>query len=158
MRGQRLPETHREAAGAERFDRRLSAPEERRQVTLSKAHRETVVGRQLIELLTELSADGNVSREEMERLRGWLEIDHGVDFPALPFLHETIEQISSDGEVTEGELDRLALAIERVLPKDIRADVAAKRRQAREMRRVAQREALRVRTIAARAERKASAT
>ena len=134
----------------------MSGAEERRQVTLSKAHRDTVVGRQLVELLKELSADGNVSREEMERLRGWLEIDHGVDFPALPFLHETIEQISSDGEVTEDELDRLALAIERVLPKDIRADVAAKRRQARESRRVAQREALRVRTIAARAERKAA--
>jgi hypothetical protein len=134
----------------------VSGAEERRHVTLSKAHRETVVGRQLIELLTELSADGNVSREEMERLRGWLEIDHGVDFPALPFLHEMIEQISSDGEITEDELDRLAIAIERVLPKDIRADVAGKRRQAREARRAAQREALRVRTIAARTERKAA--
>ena len=134
----------------------MSGAEERRSVTLSKAHRDTVVGRQLIELLRELSGDGNVSREEMDRLRGWLEIDHGADFPALPFLHETIEQISSDGEVTEDELDRLALAIERVLPKDIRADVAAKRRQAREARRAAQREAFRARTIAARAARKAA--
>ena len=74
------------------------APEERRHVTLSKGQSETAVGRKLIELLTELSADGNVSREEMERLRGWLEIDHGVDFPALAFLYETINQISSDGE------------------------------------------------------------
>jgi hypothetical protein len=60
-------------------------PDERRPVTLSKAHRETSVGRELIDPLTELSADGNVSREEIERLRNWLEIDHGVDFPALPF-------------------------------------------------------------------------
>ena len=80
--------------------------EERRPVTLSKAHRETVVGRQLIELLTELSADGNLSRDEMERLRGWLEIDHGAEFPALLFLHETIEQISSDGEVKTRTLPR----------------------------------------------------
>jgi hypothetical protein len=42
--------------------------DERRHVTLSRAHRETVVGRELIDLLTELSADGNVSRDEMERL------------------------------------------------------------------------------------------
>jgi hypothetical protein len=81
-------------------------PEERRHVTLSKAHRATPVGRQLIDLLVELSADGNVSRDEMNRLRRWLEIDHGIDFPALPFLYETIDQISSDGEVTEDELER----------------------------------------------------
>jgi hypothetical protein len=128
-------------------------PDDRR-VTLSKAHRETPVGRELIQILTELSADGNVSREEMERLRGWLEVDHGVAFPALPFLHETIEQISSDGEVTEDELDRLALAIERVLPIEIRFIAADKRKRAREARRVAQREARRQEMITGRAERK----
>ena len=63
-----------------------------RHVTLSKAHRETPTGRELIALLTELSADGNVSREEMERLRARLEVDRGVDFPALSFLYETIDQ------------------------------------------------------------------
>lgn len=52
--------------------------DERRHVTLSKSDRETPVGRELIDLLTELSDDGNVSREEMERLRRWLEVDHGV--------------------------------------------------------------------------------
>jgi hypothetical protein len=130
--------------------------EERRHVTLSKGHRDTAVGLELVELLTELAADGNVSREEMERLRGWLEIDHGVDFPALPFLYETIDQISSDGEITEDELDRLALAIERVLPKDVRLAATAKRKQSREARRVAQREARRQTMITARTERRAS--
>jgi len=131
-------------------------PDARRHVTLSKSHVETAVGRELVNLLKELSADGNVSREEMERLRTWLEIDHGVDFPALPFLYETIDQISSDGEVTEDELDRLALAIERVLPKDIRLAVAAQRTQARTVRRLAQREAQRQLLIAGRAARKAA--
>jgi hypothetical protein len=92
----------------------------------------------------------------MERLRGWLEVDHGVDFPALPFLYEMIDQISSDGDVTEDELDRLALAIERVLPKDIRLAATAKRQQARDARRVAQRETQRQILIAARAERRAA--
>ena len=92
----------------------------------------------------------------MNRLRGWLEIDHGVDFPALPFLHETIEQISSDGEVTEDELDQLALAIERVLPKDVRLAAIAKRKQAREARRVAQRENKRQTMIATRAAERAA--
>jgi HIRAN domain-containing protein len=129
---------------------------ERRQVTLSKPERETPVGRELISLLTELSADGNVSREEMERLRAWLEVDRGIEFPALPFLHETIEQISADGEVTEDELDRLALAIERVLPKEIRLAAAATRKQARETRRTAERERKRQATITARAEKRAA--
>ena len=123
-------------------------------VTLSKAQRETTVGRELIELLVELSADGTVSREELERLRSWLEVDHAVDFPALPFLYETIDQISSDGEITEDELDRLALAIERVLPKDIRVEAAAKRQEARKARRIAQRENQRQAMIAARAEKR----
>jgi hypothetical protein len=104
----------------------------------------------------ELSADGVISRDELNRLRGWLEIDHGVDVPALPFLHETIEQISSDGEVTEDELDQLALAIERVLPKDIRLAAIAKRKQIREVRRVAQRENKRQTMIATRAEERAA--
>jgi hypothetical protein len=129
---------------------------ERRQVTLSKAERETPVGRELISLLTGLSADGNVSREEMERLRAWLEVDRGIEFPALSFLHETIEQISADGEVTEDELDLLALAIERVLPKEIRLAAAATRKQARETRRTAERERKRRATITARAEKRAA--
>jgi HIRAN domain len=127
-----------------------------RHVTLSKAHRQTSVGRELIDLLTELFADGNVSREEMERLRAWLEVDRGVEFPALPFLYETIDQISSDGEVTEDELDRLALAIERVLPKDVRLAAAAERKQAREARRLAERETRRQAMITARTEKRAA--
>jgi hypothetical protein len=131
-------------------------PAEQRRVTLSKSQCETSVGGELVALLTELSADGNVSREEMERLRRWLEVDRGVDFPALPFLYETIDQISSDGDITDEELDRLALAIERVLPKDIRVAAAATRRQVREARRVAQRETQRQIQMAARAERQAA--
>lgn len=129
---------------------------ERRQVTLSKSQRETTVGRQLIDLLVALSADGSVSREELQRLRKWLEIDHAVDFPALAFLYETTDQISSDGEITEDELDRLALAIERVLPKDIRVAAAAKRKEARNARRIAQRENQRQAMIAARTEKRAA--
>jgi HIRAN domain len=131
-----------------------AAPNSER-VTLSKAERDTPVGRELIDLLSELSADGNVSREEMERLRGWLETDRGVDFPALPFLYDVVDQISLDGDVTEDELDHLALAIERVLPKDIRLSIATKRKLALEARRAAQREMQRKTMIAARVERRA---
>jgi len=83
------------------------AEERRGVVTLSKAQAETAAGRELVDLPTELSADGNVTREEMDRLRAWLEVDRGVDFPAMSFLYETIDQISADGEITEDELDLL---------------------------------------------------
>jgi hypothetical protein len=109
--------------------------DERRYVTLSKADRSTPAGRELIELLTELSADGQVTREEMDRLRAWLEVDRGVDFPACAFLYGVVETISEDGEIAEEELDRLALAIERVLPPDVRAAATLKRKEHRAARR-----------------------
>jgi hypothetical protein len=130
--------------------------EDQRRVTLTKAQAESPTGQELIALLTWLSADGMVSREEMSQLRSWLEVDHGVDFPALPFLYEVIDQISSDGEVSEDELDRLAFAIERVLPKDVRAAAALRRKQNREARRVAERESRRQALIADRSERRAA--
>lgn len=104
-------------------------------VTLSKAHRSTTEGAELLALLTELSSDGQVTREEMERLRHWLEVDRGIDFPACAFLYGVMEPIASDGVITEEELDGLALAIERVLPTDVRAAAATQRKQHRAARR-----------------------
>jgi hypothetical protein len=43
--------------------------DESQRVTLSKAHRSTPVGHELIELLRELPADGQVTRDELTRLR-----------------------------------------------------------------------------------------
>jgi hypothetical protein len=130
--------------------------DDRRRVTLTKAQCETTAGRELVALLIELSADGIVTRPEMDRLRSWLEVDRGVDFPALAFLYQVIEDISEDGELTEEELDRLALAIERVLSKEVRADAALRRKQAREARRLAAHEKRRQAVIADRAEARAN--
>ena len=51
-------------------------------VTLTKTQSETDSGRELIALLVELSEDGNVSREAVERLRAWLVVDRGVEIEA----------------------------------------------------------------------------
>jgi hypothetical protein len=69
------------------------------------------------------------------RIPDRLQVDRGVEFAACAFLHETIETISDDGEITEAELGRLGLAIERVLPKDVRASAREKRRSLREQKR-----------------------
>jgi hypothetical protein len=123
-----------------------------RRVTLTKAQRATPAGSELIALLTELSDDGVVSRDEMARLRAWLEVERGVDFAACPFLYEVIDSIASDGEITEEELDRLAMAIERVLPPDIRKLAAEKRKQRQTARRETQRAAREAERAAAREE------
>lgn len=115
-----------------------SSPATRR-VTLTKAQRATSAGAELVALLTELSDDGVVTREEMARLRAWLEVDRGADFAACPFLYQVIDTIAGDGGITEDELDTLASAIERVLPPEIRKHAAEKRKHQR----AARREALR---------------
>lgn len=109
--------------------------DEPRRVSLSKAHRSTPAGRELIALLTELSADGQVTREEMARLKAWLEVDRGVDFPACAFLYGVVEPISQEPAITEEALDALALAIERVLPTDVRFMATLKRKEHRAARR-----------------------
>jgi hypothetical protein len=118
-----------------------------RRVTLTKIERATPAGIELIALLTELSDDGVVTRDELARLRAWLEVDRGVDFAACPFLYEVIDTITGDGEITEDELDTLASAIERVLPPEIRKHAAEKRKQQR----VARRDALKAARQAERA-------
>ena len=111
--------------------------QEARRVTLTKAERDSGVGQELIALLLDLSDDGQVTRDEMNRLRHWLEVDRGVEFPACAFLYEIVETIAADGEIADAELDRLILGIERVLPNDVRSIAREKRKQHREARKVA---------------------
>lgn len=99
-----------------------------RRVTLTKAQRSTPAGAELIALLAELSDDGIVTRDEMTRLKAWLEVDRGIEFEACAFLYEVVDTIAADGEITEAELDSLALAIERVLPPETRKAVADQRK------------------------------
>lgn len=99
-----------------------------------------------------------VSRGEMERLREWLEVDRGIDFPACAFLYEIIDTISADGEISEEELDRLALGIERVLPKDVRAvarEQRSRRRESKKRELIAKRAADRAERDVAKARRRA---
>lgn len=114
-----------------------SGTETPRRVTLTKAQRATPSGVELIALLTELSDDGLVTRDELARLRAWLEVDRGVDFAACSFLYEVIDTITGDGEITDDEMDTLASAIERVLPPEVRKHAAARRKQQRTARREA---------------------
>jgi HIRAN domain len=124
-----------------------------RRVTLTKAERESPVGRELVDLLVVLSDDGQVTHDETNRLRAWLEVDRGVDFAACGFLYEILDTIAADGEVTDAELDTLMLGIERVLPSDVRRIARDKRRERREATRranAAKRAAARAEAVTAR--------
>ena len=104
-------------------------------ITLTTAELNTPVGQELSSLLHELSADGMVSREECDRLREWLESHATVDLQCRPFLSTVVDTISHGGEITEDELDTLALAIERVLPANLRLLATLKRKEHRAARR-----------------------
>jgi hypothetical protein len=107
-----------------------------RRLSLTKSDLATAAGRELLELLKGLSADGSITREELERLRAWLEANRQAPIQAREFLTSVLDAIPRDGEVAPAELEALQTAIERVLPPDARFVAALHRKR----RRAAQRE------------------
>lgn len=94
-------------------------PKKGQRVTLTKAQAESPIGRQLVGLLKQITQDGNITAEEIESLYSWLtSVD--ADIPALRFLRTLIETIAEDGVITPGEAYDLYVAIERVLPANVR--------------------------------------
>jgi hypothetical protein len=57
-----------------------------RRLSLTKSDLATPAGRELLELLTSLSADGSITREELERLRAWLEANREAPIRPREFL------------------------------------------------------------------------
>jgi hypothetical protein len=99
-------------------------------VTLTKAQYASPTGQRLINLFVEIGDDGIVTEEEVRRLQRWLADNANSDIPAADFLARLVERVLSDGKVTQDEAFEIQLALERVLPKDIRNEMAEKRREA----------------------------
>jgi hypothetical protein len=74
-------------------------------------------------------------------LREWLEEYRHADLPAHAHLATTIERIIADGRITDDERRELSLALEVVLPPDIREPIRAKRRAREAAERQQEREA-----------------
>jgi hypothetical protein len=91
-----------------------------KQVTLTKTQRESQVGADLLSLCQSVSSDGSLDDEEILQIREWLSEHKSTDLPAISFLIPIVESILEDGVVSDSERRELALAVERVLPSDIR--------------------------------------
>jgi HIRAN domain-containing protein len=96
--------------------------------SITKLQRQTAIGAELIELCQTVTEDGHLLDEEVTALRQWLDDNRGADLPAVAFLRQTVERILADGKVTVDERRDLYVAIETILPPDIREVVRATRR------------------------------
>lgn len=99
-----------------------------RRLSLTKNQRLSVAGAELLALCQSVTEDGSLSEEEIAALREWLAENHSADLPAIPFLRDTVEKILADGKVTKEERKSLYLAVETVLPPDLRSEAKVRRR------------------------------
>ena len=103
-------------------------------VVLTKAQCEMPIAQELVKLLVEIEKDGFVTEQGAQKLNEWLESNSNVEILAFHFLSEKVKRILSNGKLmTETEVGievalNLQIAIERVLPKQIREPILAKRR------------------------------
>jgi len=81
----------------------------------------------LLALLTEITREGLVSTDGVQRLNTWLDENSGSEIPAISFLSNIPERL---GELTTAKAFEVHFAIERVLPKTIREEVKEKRQEA----------------------------
>ena len=104
-------------------------------VTLTSAHCEIPIVRELIALLIEIEEDGFITDLGARRLSAWLEAKQDSEIPAFRFLLDTSRLVLAAGEISTRTVPEimialeLQVAIERVLPKQIREPIVAKRTQ-----------------------------
>jgi hypothetical protein len=72
---------------------------------------------ELIDLLIEITRDGLVSKEGVQRLNIWLAGKSELDIPAINYLSASLDRF---GEFTTSKAFHVQFAIERILPKTIR--------------------------------------
>jgi len=124
------PEIPAEQIPALRLQKRATVSLKSPRVTLTKAQYASPAGQALINLLVEIGGDGIVTEEEVRRLQRWLADNADSDIPAVGFLLRLSQQVLLDSKVTQDEAFEIQVAIERVLPKDIRQGITKKRWEA----------------------------
>jgi uncharacterized tellurite resistance protein B-like protein len=103
-----------------------------RRISLTKTERQSAIGAELLSLCQVMTTDGSLSVEEVSSFRDWLREHKGEDLPAIAHLTKVVETIVADGRVTAEERRELYIALETVLPPDVRAIAKRARRSAEE--------------------------
>lgn len=89
-------------------------------VSLTPPQVKSTEGQQLINLLTEIVRDGFITDEGVRRLHGWLETKSESDIRAIHYLLALSKIVLGNNTITMDNKYEMQLAIERVLPKQIR--------------------------------------
>ena len=105
-------------------------------VTLSKIDLSQQAGTDLLALLTKITDDGIITKNEFLELFGFLKRNLAIGIPSISYLHNLMQDIASDGIVSKEEINLLFLAIATVLPikerkvaKDARKEIEAQRKE-----------------------------
>lgn len=105
-------------------------------VTLSKIDLSQQAGTDLLALLTKITDDGIITKNEFLELFGFLKRNLAIGIPSISYLHDLMQDIASDGIVSKEEINLLFLAIATVLPikerkvaKDARKEIEAQRKE-----------------------------
>jgi hypothetical protein len=99
-----------------------------RRISITKRQRESDLGAELLSLCQSTTADGRFSDEEIGFLREWLEAHRREDLPAISHLIPVVERITADGVITPDERRGMYMAVEMVLPPDVRSVAQRARR------------------------------
>lgn len=92
-----------------------------KRVSLTKAQLATAAGAELLSLCQTVTADGSLSADEVAELRTWLGTHASAELPSIGHLLAVVEKIVADGIVTADERRELFVAIESVLPSEVRS-------------------------------------
>jgi hypothetical protein len=95
----------------------MSAPH---QVSLTAKQQASDAGVELIELCSTITEDGRLLDHEIEALKDWTERTRDVELPARAFLTEKIRRAITVGVMTDTDRAELQVAMERVLPPEVR--------------------------------------
>lgn len=109
----------------------MSKSKRAKPVTLTRAQLQTDAGQQLLAQALAVTDDGLVSANEVTKLHRWLHNYASTKLPAIAFLNDVVDQLRADKKKGDSwPRRRLHRALERVLPRALRAEVKERRQEA----------------------------
>lgn len=96
-------------------------------IALTTAQARSANGEELIAFLLDLVRDGFIPEDGVKKLLHWLEPRANSEINAVHFLLDIVRTASASGHLTKDNRFMVQLAVERVLPKQIRETISKKR-------------------------------
>jgi len=98
--------------------------------SLTKKQLQTDIGIELLSLCQAITADGRLDEAEVDRLRDWLSKNGAAPIPAILYLTTVVTRVIEDRRITQDEFREIQLAVESILPPEIRQSARVQRRNA----------------------------